>query len=305
MVFYWLAGKSRHQIQREIKEKNAAQEKLARTYSRPGLSPDDIKHCLYSINDNNSYLTQSRDPVDTMIEYLKRYFRPDSSEKGYSLAIAFGQEGARLSHDHERQYHYVLQSLMLWREIAHGEVWRFCLSFLVPFYLRDVTTHRHVPTVVLCGARFVVTVQPVGCGDSGFVCFLSCYSACALHQIPLARHWAGLESVASGGSLFRDRTPVACQHVPSLFVDCSRMLPQAPHVGSAMRHILHKAQSKTGFWVGSSVVHLGDHNVPNALMFIDKYTQVPRILNPIVVVLRALDLTSDMMKNPDTVKCAG
>jgi hypothetical protein len=48
----------------------------------------------------------------------------------------------------------------------------------------------------------------------------------------------------------------------------------APRVSRIMHTILHRAQQQVGSWVGSSVIHLGDHNVPNALMFIDKVANV-------------------------------
>lgn len=64
-----------------------------------------------------------------------------------------------------------------------------------------------------------------------------------------------------------------------------------PRTYSAMLAILKEmrptssAQNGETTWVGSSMVHMGDHNVPNALTFLDKYAQVARILRPLVTIL--------------------
>jgi hypothetical protein len=63
----------------------------------------------------------------------------------------------------------------------------------------------------------------------------------------------------------------------------------APNCSRLMHSILDKVQRDLeGSWIGSSVVHMGDHTVPNALMFLDKYCQIPRILGPVAHTLKQL-----------------
>jgi hypothetical protein len=116
-------GRSRREIQRDIRSKERAIESLAQRYQRKGLSQENVRQCLYSIGDNHAFLRANRDPCERMIEYLKEYFHPTHpKDEKSSLAIRSGRNGARLSHDHSKQYAYVLQSLTLWREILHGAV---------------------------------------------------------------------------------------------------------------------------------------------------------------------------------------
>lgn len=85
----------------------------------------------------------------------------------------------------------------------------------------------------------------------------------------------------------------------------------APKTSRAMHAILHREQTSIGSWIGSSVIHMEDHNVPNALMFIgtsmlsvvlvwtlltalaDKYSQIYRILLPICTTLSQLQTLMD------------
>jgi len=191
-----------------------------------GLSVEEIEQCLYSLGDHNTYLRYNRSPCDRMICYLKTYFNPHRCDDAISnLSISAGKGGARLTHSHERQYGYVLQSLTLWRETLHEMIYLWTLA--ENDMLRSDNVYR--------------------LRDTG----------------------QGLNRVQN-----------------------------APLMERAMREIISRVQKKTGQWIGSSTVHLGDHNVPNALNFIDKYVQVPRILGPLVLCLEKI---VDLHRSSDSI----
>jgi hypothetical protein len=216
-------GKTRPQVAKEIKQKEAAQNYLGQKYKSMQISADEIKTCLYSIGDNNSYLRSNRDCCQKMIDYLEKYFHPDRPEEGFVLAISAGRSGARLSHSHARQYNYAYQSLILWREILTD---MYKLWYLAEEDLLDSTL-------------------PYRLADTG----------------------QGLNRIQA-----------------------------SPRVSHAIHKILHKVQDSVRDWVGSSVVHLADHNVPNAFFFLTKYLSVAPILNPIVLCLEKID---DLDRDPD------
>lgn len=121
-------GRSRREVQADIKAKERAIERLSAKYARQSdMEQEEIRQCLYSIGDSNAFLRVNRDPCERLIGWLQKYFHPTKVLPGASgtgkecnLSIKFGRNGSRLSHGHEQQYSYVIQSLTLWREILGG-----------------------------------------------------------------------------------------------------------------------------------------------------------------------------------------
>ncbi|CUS22341.1 LAQU0S05e03202g1_1 [Lachancea quebecensis] len=198
-------GKSRPEINRLIKQKESAIEKLASRYSSKYFSKDDIRQVLYSIGDYNAYINMNRRPIMRMLERLEAFNNPKIAAQ-YPIGIQYGRGGARLTHDHSRQMHYVQQSLTLW-SVIQREMIRL-------WYIADQDLYNP-------------------------------------NEYRLASTGQGLNRIKACPMLYRE-----------------------------MHNILSECRSKCGTWVGSSVVHLGDDAVPNALFFLDKYTQVPNILIP-------------------------
>lgn len=112
----------------------------------------------------------------------------------------------------------------------------------------------------------------------------------------LSRMWALAEADLLDGSGYRLRDTGQGIH----------RVQGAPHVGRFMQAMLSRMQGQVrGGWVGSSAVHLGDNDVPNALAWIDKYTQIPRILVPILEAVASIDeLVAGPNAAPGVAECA-
>eukprot|EP00451_Oxyrrhis_marina_P010745 CAMPEP_0204321156 /NCGR_PEP_ID=MMETSP0469-20131031/8005_1 /ASSEMBLY_ACC=CAM_ASM_000384 /TAXON_ID=2969 /ORGANISM="Oxyrrhis marina" /LENGTH=550 /DNA_ID=CAMNT_0051302425 /DNA_START=57 /DNA_END=1709 /DNA_ORIENTATION=- len=215
-------GLSREQTGVEQKRKSDALTELLGKYAAgddAAFTPGDLSDIVESIRDHYSFQAGNRYPVEAMIGLLKKYFTAEKAVDGFSLAVQAGRGGAMFTHSHATQFTFVLQSLLLWREIMGN---MFQLWHLTEADLLDPDSDYRLR-------------------DTG----------------------QGLNRVQS-----------------------------APRVQKAMHQILHAVRSEVGSWVGLSVVHLGDYDVPNALVFIDKYLQVPRILDPIVRVIESIESVS-------------
>ncbi|KAH3676124.1 hypothetical protein WICMUC_002421 [Wickerhamomyces mucosus] len=204
-------NRSRILIKKDIKSKEFAIKRLISKYSSEIFPNEDIEQIIYSIDDYNSYIFHNRNPTNRFINRLKSFELPEIKQN-YNIGIQYGRFGSKLTHDHNRQYNYVLQSLTLWSIIQREMIYLWSIA-----------------------------------DDDLF------------NEISYR-----LSSTGQG----------------------LNRIKQCPNLYKTMYKLIGEAKSKcSNGWIGSSVIHLGDDAVPNALFFLDKYIQIPNILIPIDQIL--------------------
>jgi hypothetical protein len=258
------------------------------------LTRDDVRRVIESLADAVAYVESNVRPVQSMIRFLRENFDPQSPRRGYSLSLSAGggggqgrpayrpygggggfygtsayssgsNEGPTLSHNHPTQYMFVWQSLNLWAKVMRSmhRLWVCAdddlLSTTSTYHLyntgQGLNRVQHCPSVRSVMSRLLgQTQKEAGAPWVGLSVVRSSFSS------PRGGPRRGARKVFSCSSLVR----VVFRCFSPLFLSCP---PK---------------------------VHLGDRDVPNALVFIDKYTQIPRFLTPIVQFIHGLpDLCSD------------
>ena len=87
-------GRSRADVQRDIRLKEKARETLAARYSRPrtSLDEEEVLRAIYSIADNEAFLRHARDPVDAALAALEARFSAQLGGNNAVAALALEEE---------------------------------------------------------------------------------------------------------------------------------------------------------------------------------------------------------------------
>lgn len=121
------AIKDRTKLNKALRFKDQTVNRLVKDHAASsGAAADDVEILVRSLNDANCFANDNVDSIDALIKLLKHFFQPDAPQTPlHNLSIREGDGGSRLSHEHARQYTFVLQSLALWRNISQNmfELW--------------------------------------------------------------------------------------------------------------------------------------------------------------------------------------
>ena len=166
--------------------------------------------------------------------HSRRYFAPTVVSPGYNLAIIQGEDGARLTHSHERQWHFARQSLMLWKAIIN-DMFRLWLN-------------PHLPS-------FHSSFAPLSIPPPSSLLPPSPPASHLVHHAtePTVTVLRRLCRSLSESDLLSADAPYSLKNTGQ---GIQRVQP-CPLTYKAMQQLLRDVQSEVDQWIGSSMIHMG------------------------------------------------
>ena len=215
---------NRDALNRALRYKNAVVRAVVQKYIGHA-SESDIELAMFSIADMHTFTVEHTQPVRAMISLIKKNFSPSQIEKpDLDLGIIANDAESRLTHSHEQQFFFVVQTLTLWANL------------LEKFH-----------------AIWAITEAEMLDPSNEYV---------------LENSGQGVQRIQKNCR----RTFEAVQEVLSETI--------AEIEGETYTRADGTRQA--GRWIGSKKIHIGDAQVPNGMFFLDKYTNISRILSPIL-----------------------
>lgn len=131
-------------LNKALRYKDVTVDRLVKEHAKKtGASCDQVELAVRSLNDANNFANDNVTSIDRLLTMLRSGFDESECTDVTDLSISEGSNGARLTHDHAKQYAFVLQSLTLWKNICRRmyQLWLIAENDLLapdrPYELRN------------------------------------------------------------------------------------------------------------------------------------------------------------------------